>query len=677
MARTSTHITTHTASTLIMLALTAPVIAAESEQIIQLEEMLVTAEIIDRPLSKSATSIKLFTEEDLKNNPGLFTVDDVLNRTANISAVIGTGKAPTIRGVDGTGPAQGGDAFFAGSRARLNWLIDGRPANVNEITYGDMGIWDLERIEILRGPQSTLTGRNSIAGTVVIKTNDPSFEQENAFQIAFGNHDQRRTSAMFNQPLNDVLSVRVAADWYESTSAVNYQAYDGVAHPEDKESLAVRGKLLFVPSADTRLLLTVNHAKHQEPHAEIVLQPFNQRNSNSPQQARHTPKSNSIIADFDTALTDMLTLEINASYTDFSLVRNSAGFTALTVDTDEYAFEPRLRYENDDGLTAVVGVYSFRANQNETIAFFGQHDFKDKTNTAAIYTEAVIPLNESFDLSLGLRYEREKHQRHGGNLTTALPVSISADNTDHALLPKFGLSWYPTIDSTYGLQISRGYNAGGGGIALGNPVTNYDFDPEYVWNYELFGRQSFANGRVKTTQNIFFSRYKDMQLPFDLTPNIAGDEVFVVRNADKVETYGAELGITYAINNEFEVYADLGLLHTEVIDFSDGVAEGNELLTAPSMTVGAGVLWQRAGWNASFGGKYSGNYFSDVNNRPTTRIDSYVIADAQLSYSFKHVRVFGSVRNLFDANDPVAKPSSTTAVLLQPRTFMVGLQSSF
>ncbi len=676
MPRTKINIATLSATTLISALITLPAVAEEKPK--QLDDLIVTAELIDRPLSESSTSIQILDQESLQKRAGLVTADDVLDRISNISAVIGTGKAPTIRGVDGNGPAQGGDAFFAGSRARLNWQIDGRPANVNEINYGDVGLWDVERIEVLRGAQSTLTGRNSIAGTVVIKTNDPIFEQENSFQIAAGNHDQFRSSAMTNIPLTDTVAIRLAADWYESTSAVDYDSYEGVSDPGEKESMAVRGKLLFSPSDKTNLLLTVNHATHKEPHAEIVVKPYSDRDSNFPQQARHEPKTTSFIADFDTVLTDTLSLEINASYTDFDFDRKSPSTTALTIDTDEYAFEPRLRYQNNNGLNAVVGFYSFHARQDESIDMFGGQDFEDDTDTSAIYTETVIPINESFDLSLGLRYEREKHERQGGNAAGAPAVSISADDTYHALLPKFGLSWYPTDDSTYGFQVARGYNAGGGGIAFnGVLVSNYEFDPEYVWNYELFGRQSFADGRIKTTQNIFFSSYKDMQLPFDLTPNIAGDESFVVRNADKVETYGAELGISYAINSEFEVYGDLGLLHTEIVDFSGGVAEGNELLTAPSVTASAGVLWEKANWDASFGTKYSNSYYSDVNNRKSTRTESYVIADAQLAYSFKHVRIFGSIRNMFDADEPVAKPSADTAVLLQPRTFMVGLQTTF
>ncbi|GGE83165.1 hypothetical protein GCM10011317_45500 [Niveispirillum cyanobacteriorum] len=87
---------------------------------------------------------------------------------------------------------------------------------------------------------------------------------------------------------------------------------------------------------------------------------------------------------------------------------------------------------------------------------------------------------------------------------------------------------------TWGAQISRGYNAGGGGISFAIPIVNYKYGLEYVWTAELFGRQKWAVGKIRTTQNLFHSRYRNMQLPFDLTPENTHDEAFVVRNAPRV-----------------------------------------------------------------------------------------------------------------------------------------------
>ena len=660
--------------------MTIPTLSAAESTVLELDEVMVTGELIDRPLSKTGVSVEVLDEETLKKRPGLTTVRDALERTTNVTMVTGTGKAPTIRGVDGTGPAENAIAFFAGSRPRLNWQIDGRPASFNEIAYGDFGIWDIDHIELLRGPQSTLTGRNSIAGTMIVKTKDPSFKQEGALQVATGNLDQRRGSGMVNIPLNDMLSVRVAADWYESVSPVDYMAYEGVSHPEDKDSLTVRGKVLFKPSEDTSLLLTANHSKHTEPNSEIVIKPFSDRTSNFQSQPTHETKTDSYIAKFDTKLSNTLSLEVTASYSDIEFVRNAKPKTTNVLsESDEYVFEPSIRYADADGLSAVAGLYFFNARQDEYIEIAGGQNYKDKTDTAAVYTETVIPLNPSFDLSLGLRYEQEKRKRESS--TTNL-LQVQQDITYHALLPKLGLTWYPKNHMTFGFLASRGYSAGGEGIVIAPPFVSHTYDPEYVWNYELFGRQTFAGGRIKTTQNIFYSRYTDMQLPFDLTPTDFTDEAFETRNADAVETYGAELGLTYKINSSFDVYGSLGLLHTKITDYKGSEVEGNELLTAPDLTATAGVTWAKNGWSAGLSGQYTSAYYTSILNNTGSKTDGYFIANAQLAYDFKNYRLFANARNLFDSEKSVARYAGATtagdrAVLVQPRTVMVGFQTSF
>ena len=257
-------------------------------------------------------------------------------------------------------------------------------------------------------------------------------------------------------------------------------------------------------------------------------------------------------------------------------------------------------------------------------------------------------------------------------------------------MPKAGLNWKLSADNNLGLQISKGYNAGGGGITFSLPIVNYEFKEETAWTYELYGRQQFANGRVSTTQNIFFSRYKDMQLPFDLTPNDSRDEAFVVRNADEVETRGLEVGINATLNDMWALWGNLAWLDTDVTKYPNSGIEGNQLLTAPDFTANLGVSWKLNNWRASLSSRYSDSYFTDVNNRPGGKTDPYVVVDAQLSYEAGHTRWFATVKNLADSDKPVARypglaPANSTspdsafdsAVLLQPRSFLVGVQWNY
>lgn len=661
-------------------------------QIPVLEEILVTAELLDQSIQESGQSVEIFDESTLEDQAGLISIRDVLDSVANISMVTGTGKAPTVRGVDGTGPAENANAFFAGSRPRLSWQIDNRPASYNEVIFGDLGIFDVERVEVLRGPQSTLVGRNAIAGTVVIKTKDPEFEQKAVFRSAVGNNEFRQVSAMINTPISqDKVAFRIAADWHERNSIVDYDSFQDVENPEDIEGLTVRGKLLIESeeALDPRLLISLSHTAYSGPNGEIVVRPFDDKRSNFPQQPIHEPETSSIALDYSQNLNSSLQLRLNVSATEFDFTRTAVpGTSSATIDTREYVFEPQLYYSHS-GTSVVVGIYYYRARQDEFIEFLGGQNFDDRTDTLSAYAEGSFPLTDMLNISLGLRYEAESRTREGGDPEGAI-AQISSDQTYKILLPKLGLNWQTSENVNWGVQLSKGYNSGGSGITFAFPIVNYEYEQETAWTYELYGRQQLFNDRIYSTQNIFYSRYKNMQLPFDLTPNDSRDEAFIVRNADRVDTRGLELGVTAELTEQLKISGNLAFLDTEVSEYPDSGIEGNQLLTAPSITATVNLEWQYENWLATFNTRYSDSYFTDVNNRPGGETDPYVVTDMRLAYTMGSIEYFGTVKNMFDTDKPIAlypgvapsdssEPDSVfdSAVFLQPRSFLIGLELQF
>ncbi len=649
----------------------------------KLPDIIVTGELIQRSIFETSNSVNILQESDLETKPAIETLRDVLNQTTNFTSLTGTGKAPTVRGIDGTGPSQNANAFFAGSRPRLSWKIDGRPASYSEIVFSDLQLFDVKQIEVLRGPQSTLVGRNAIAGSVVIKTNDPVFEEEGMLQFVVGNDGKKRTSAMVNIPvIDDSVALRVSADWSKSHSAVDYDSYAGVSDPGEIEGLSLRAKMLIIPNAEknSRLLLSLSHTSYRAPNGEIVVKPFNKRRSNYPKQPTHQPKTTSIAMDYSTDLNKKWQWGLNVSATELNFVRKTTPNSSnATIDTREYVIEPQLKYNGDSGISAIAGLYLYRARQDEFIEVAGGPTFDDRTDTVAIYAEGVIPLSDTLDLSIGTRVEKEHRQREGSDPTGSI-VKISSDKTYHAILPKIGLNWHPNERTSFGMQLSKGYNAGGGGVTIAAPIVTYDYKKETVWTYELYARQKFFNDKLTTTQNLFFSQYSDMQLPFDLTPNDSTDEQFVVRNADKVKTTGLELGMQAALNDNIDLWGNLALLDTTITDYPNSGVQGNKLYTAPKVTANLGLSWKKSHWTSSVSARYSDAYYSDVNNRSRGKTSPFVVADAQLAYDKGNTRWFASVKNIFDTNKPVQLiPNATNsandaAVLLQPRSFLLGVQ---
>lgn len=654
----------------------------EAADAVTLDSITVTAERTERSLKDTATSAVVLDRDALERR-GLDDSNEVLANVANITSTGTSNLAPAVRGVDGTGPAQGADAFFAGSRPRLNVQIDGRPASYNEVVFGNMAMWDVEQVEILRGPQSTLQGRNAVAGTLAIRTSDPTWETEAGARLLAGNHRRRQAAFYLSGPLSDQVAYRIAGDFQTWRSFVDFEPFPGVKDPGDFAMRTLRGKLLFEPKAldGFRTVLTLQHADAHGPQVVSERRPFGEHVSDYPRMPVFAPRARAGIVDTQWQFAPRLAFENLLSVNDLYVERRADPRTGIArIEADEVVLEPRLRLSRGNGRVAgVAGLYLYRADQNEFIDIPVDERFVDRIDTAAVFGEGVIALRDDIDLTLGARFERERHQRHGGDRVI---VAIDIDETYEAFMPKIGLSWRPDAAWTLGVVAARGYNGGGGGITFEFPIVSYSFDPEYVNNYEAWFRGDLLDGRMQLTGNVFYGDYRDMQLPFDLNPDPSIWAV-VVRNADRARNYGAELGLRWLLAPGLTVHGDLGLLKTEVTEYPDSNIEGHEFASAPAATANFGFAWTAGnGFELSGNARYSDAYSSSIDNHPRGKTDPYWRLDARAGYRFGIAHVFAYVDNLLDDDTPLlitpgATRADDVASLPQPRSYGVGMELQF
>ena len=648
------------------------------------ESVMVFGERSERPLRDTAASVAVFDDRALEQRPLLLSTTDLLARVPNMTATGTNNFAPSVRGADGTGPAQGADAFFAGTRARLNVQVDGRPASYNEVVFGDVGLWDVEQVEVFRGAQSTLQGRNAVAGTVVVKTKNPSYEPEVKVRAGAGSMASTEISGVVSGPLvRDRVAARFAIDRTASDSFVNgFTAFPGVQAPGRFESLMLRGKVLVEPDAAKRFstLLTINHSTVTGPQTEGVLRPFGERASSFPNMPVFEPTSTSAIVDSRWAWNGRVGYEHTIALTDLHVARKAVpGEGNAEINGREWVFEPRVRFSAANArVKGFAGVYVFRGRQDEAIDLFGGGTFDDKTNTVAAFGEAVVSVPRNLEITLGGRLEQEHRRRIGSDG----PFAIDFDETYRVFSPKVGVSWRATDAITVGTSVSRGYNGGSAGFTFDFPFVSYTFRPEYVWNYETYARADLRGGRLSLTANAFASDYKDMQLPFDLNPD-PRIWSFVVRNADAAITYGTEAGATWRPAGGLELFANLGLLRTDITRFPGSSVEGHDLPQAPAFTTDVGLLYRRrAGWDLGADLRYSDAYYSSVTNDPRGRVEPYTLLNAQGGYSFAGARVFVYVTNVFDSAAPILlEPGATAAedvaTIVRPRRAGLGLTWGF
>lgn len=664
------------------IALLFPAVASAADSDRSVDEIVVTAERTNRTLRDTATSVAVRTGEDVDNLAGTDSTYDLIERIPGLVATRQANNAPAIRGIDGGGPALGGNAFFGGTRPRVNFLVDGRTLTFNEAVYLDGGLWDTQQVEVYRGPQSTLQGRNAIGGVIAIKTADPTYDWTGKARFAVGEYDTRQASAAIGGPiLGQSLAFRVAADYREEDSYVKFTGFPGADDPGHSRAYTLRGKLLITPEGapDFRTLLTLSHTDAYAPQVVSVRQPFADDIASTADMPRFRARATVGIADSSWKVAEGVTLTSFVTATDFKINRYAPQFTGIaTIDGKEYSVEPRIRIgDSADRLSGFLALYWFKATQREFIDFIADNFYQDETVTRAVFGEVHYKPADIVEVTLAARYEKEDRDRTGGSL-----FAIDFHKDFEAFLPRATVAVHASPGVTLGATVGKGYNSGGAGFAFNPPFPSYTYDKETVWNYELFARTLLLDGRLRLNGNIFYNDYTGLQLPFDVAQNPAAPAI-VIRNAQKATTYGAEVEARFKASSTLDLFASAGLLKTNIDRYADPSVQGRDLPRSPAFSASAGVTARPLPQaDLSFDVRYTDTYYSDVFNNARGKTDPYAIANAQVGYRIGPARLFVAVTNLFDSREPVLITSGSTAAadvatVNAPRKVMGGVELRF
>lgn len=652
---------------------------------ITLDEITVVGEKFERNQSTTGSSTSVVTADQLKREANLLATTQLLKRDVNILDTGLGNDLPTVRGVDGSGPAVGAVAFFAGSRPRLNMQIDGRTSSYNELAFGTKSLWDMKQIEIYRGAQSYAQGRNAIAGAVVMTSNDPTQEWEGAAKLNMGNHRLAQTAALISGPVvKDELAFRLSVDHQQRETSVDLPHYDPVGNPRWFKATNTRAKLLWTPSAlpDLYSRLTFNHLNARAPQSETELQSHSPRYT--PERPVFQTRSASTIWDIGYQLSEHWKWENKLVYTHFihnrkttspfntALPPNRRGVPAR-VDGNEFQIEPIVKYESEK-YRGLFGLFYFNAKQDESVTMLNGRiartpittNFNDKTKTKAAFGEITFTPDIPFELTLSARYEQEHHQRKGKSAM----FSINRDKKYNVFLPKADIAWKINDDQRLGFKVGKGYNPGSAGVTFGVPYTSYEYDAEYVWNYELYHRWTSADKRLRINSNLFYNDYKDMQLPFTLGPNS-----IVIRNADKVVTYGAEINTEWQATEKLALNAGIGMLKTDIKRYPNSGIEGNKLARAPSFSGKLGANYRlldhlEIGTNYS----YNSSYYSTADNLANGKVGHYDQLDVYLAYDFKHARITLYADNVLNSRKDILLVPRSGDITRQPER-QIGLST--
>jgi iron complex outermembrane receptor protein len=588
--------------------------------------------------------------------------------------------------------------------------------------YGALGdLFDMEGVEILRGPQGTLFGRNVTGGAVTVRSARPGNEFEGNVTAGVGSHGLVEGSAVLNAPLvDDLLAVRLAvqartfdgyffdtntgSDYGESTSFLVRPSirltptpnFDitllGEYYSEEGDPTVARG---IAPNTIPGGPVTLPEREGYVTPSDYWSVSPNVRGSNDIQVRFAMLEANwRIGGGVLTSITgyrDVATRVV----TDYDGTPSRAFAQGIRYDQNQFSSELRYAREIGDWLNFTVGAYYF----DQEVGFSETRDLNNGTlrlatssildnSSFAVFAEADVTLTEGLTVTLGARYTDESKTasaapfgRCSYDLSTCTftgPREYSGDN----LSPKLGVS-YRWGDQLVFASVTRGYRSGGFSLR-GTPLVE-PYGAETVTAYEAGFKTDLLNRHLRFNASLFYNEYKDLQRTVLGVSPEAG-VIQSVFNAADATIQGLELELTAILTDNLTLGAAYGFTDADYQTFL-GVAnpENREFVRVPRHTGTVALNYER---NLDAGGRiagrlsanYTGAYFYDDPNQQQQ--DAYTLVDASLAYTTPSDITF-SIYGKNMTNEAYSPWGSTLGALGQnlfpgaPRTFGMRVSARF
>ncbi len=632
----------------ILMSINGQVLAAETEQKTEeaakendLEVIMVTARKRTESIYEVPTSITSMGAEEMEK-ANISNLDDIGKYVPNlnISRYGGGNSAHAAVFIRGIGLQDHVITTDPGVGVYVDGVYLGRQMGAN------LSLPNIERVEVLRGPQGTLYGRNSLGGAVNVITKKPGDEDVFSVTGQVGSRGRFLGELYYNQQVSDDFSL---------SASTSYKVRNGVgkavnlSDPEreigEEEELSARLAAKWQVNTDLSLLLsfdTVDNESGQSPYTIEFTEPVDSTNAFNGDFHLLTPNlipdnpddlgttvaglESTASSGWGASLTADWTIDDSLSAKFIASVRNSEYEGGLDDDgsalnlsefpetggADQYSFELQvngtyegydfvsgLYYFNEDGFTE-SGPYVFSPFNtpdgvlndgiNASFGKYGYFDLNQETNAYAAYVNVYYDVSEAFTLGGGLRYSKDEKEANAHFPTfDFLPPALGRKFVEanfSAITWDFNASYaFSNIYNVYG-QIQKGYQTGGfPPRPFGGADQFVQFDETTAINYEI-GFKGQPTNDLSLLVALFITQYKDLALPFS-DPTAGGGFVTIVENAGRSEAKGIEIEATYDVTDNFRIKAAIGYLNAEITEVEDGVlgiAEGDSPALTPKWT---------------------------------------------------------------------------------------------
>ena len=634
----------------------------------EIEEIIIKADWREAPITDGDTSTFVLSDNEIKTQP-IKHFENLSYLVPNLNFAASDSRARYFQ-IRGIGERSG---YLGTPNSSVGFLID-------DVDYSGQGgiatLFDVEQIEVIRGPQASRIGANALAGLIYIKTKEPTEEFEASSEINLGSYNTQSAGIALGGPVTKNKNVKFRfVVRQDQSDGFRKNLFLNKSDTSSKDELTLRLKIDFELSETSNSKLLLSSVDMDDPADIWTID--NSLNTLSDRPGLDSQKTDTLgykyFKKFDqfelqsfTSTTDTFVVfsydadwgnsESHAPYTydyfsetlrdrqsfnqEFRLVSNSnnlpfswvLGTTFLSLDEtndrqdDGIYGDPSDPFGPYESLTISSSDYS-----SNNLSFFGNIDYE---------------LAKDLVISLGVRAEEWKAKYSDTNNEN---FNLSNDMFGGKVSVSYLME---NIGNAY-LSYAKGYKQGGFNVGLGllgqvDP-NELEYDPEYLTNYEL-GINSKISDFTDLSFNIFYSQREDQQvlISTQVDPNDPNTFVYLTQNAAEGLNYGFEGSIDTQINDALSLFLNMGYLETEIKNWASRPdIEGREQAHAPKYSFSTGAEYyfrENTSFEIHFIGK-SGFYYSDSHNNKS---DSYVLTNAALRHSVDKWVIDLWVQNLFD-----------------------------
>jgi iron complex outermembrane receptor protein len=661
--------------------------AAADEPSAQLEEVTVTARKVAENVQNVPESMTVLTQATIEA-AGISNVVDIVSLTPNF--IFDAQPTPgafqfTVRGIS---MAQGGEAPVA-------FVVDG--VEVPDPLFINQELLNIAQIQVLRGPQGSLYGRNALAGAIIIDTQQPTDQVQASAKARFGNGDEYYFNGLLSGPIvGNVLTGSLAVSSHHFGGLIKNNFLNETADSQDDHTYL--GRLVFKPidaltvSARLNIITETDRVNTAEIVTRDEYEDYDHSfiSENVAPVARQRLIDTSLKVDYDFGFATLTSITAyNSAHTNLS---GDADFTPQPVllqdvtrnvvsrsEEIRLAADPAAKikwvvgafFQNKDTLNALVIPFDDGSGHPSGAFAIASHD-QGTSKSYAGFGQATAEVLPKTDLTLGLRYDSDKRTSVDANA----PGS-DASRKFSATQPKVSVEYHWTDDFQTYASAAKGFRSGGFNAYYSVGTPTRDYGQQIDKNYEGGFKGTFLDRRLSVSGAYFHTDVDDQQL-FFINANPPSQNVTTI---DKAKIDGGELEIAAEVMRGLRVTTGVGVADSKIDRFAlSPAAQGKTTPLAPTYTAHFGVDYAYQlpnGWTITTYANVNRRgpiYWDALNTLSTGPRDNL---DMRVSLQTEHFFVTPYVKNLLQEQYPTSAlvdafgPGTVGRFMSEPRTFGV------